>query len=252
MDYDKNLLYFTGSKTLITIVTCILIVLGIVLMEMHVKEVIERIPGGISLSFILIQQPLIMIINWGTILIIVGFLLAKRRDKFRTWPVSDKEYDTDVLGFAKELKKSRALNKLGLDESEVKEVAPIVLYGYDFEGADKIKKGDDGKWRSNIFKLVALFSSANELHGYTMRFNTLRDAKTEGTEIFFYQDIVSVSTSSTAINAKLDGKDITVNSEAFKLTTKGGTSITVCLDDANKYQGSFKAMRALLREKKQA
>ena len=245
MDYQKSLVYFYGKKSHVLIVLGVIcICVGILISYYDSNSYYNSNSFLNDVGFLAI-----------TLFVIGGVFFygyVKWTDFTIVWPVSDADYDAEVLGFARELKKSRALNKLGLDESEVKEVAPIVLYGYDFEGADKIKKGDDGKWRSNIFKLVALFSSANELHGYTMRFNTLRDVKTEGTDVFFYQDIVSVSTSSIAINAKVDGKDITVNPEAFRLTTKGGTSITVCLEDSNKYQKSVNAMRALLREKKQA
>ena len=85
-----------------------------------------------------------------------------------------------------------------------------------------------------------------------MRFNTLRDEKTEGTDVFFYQDIVSASTSSLTFKVNADGKEITINPEAFKLTTKGGTSFTVNILNAQQAHESVNAMRALLREKKQA
>ena len=97
-----------------------------------------------------------------------------------------------------------------------------------------------------------LFFSRNELHCYTMRFNTLRDEKTEGTDVFFYQDIVSASTSSLSLTVKVNGREIIVNPEAFKLTTKGGTFFTVNILNSQYGQESVKAMRALLREKKQA
>ena len=164
---------------------------------------------------------------------------------------SDSEYDAEVARYADSLK-SHALNKLGVDESEVSEVPPIILSGYDFENVERVKQGQDGKWRSNIYKVIALFFSPHELHSYTLTFNTLRNAQNEGTDVYFYQDIVSVSTSSLTVKTTVDGKEITVNNpETFKLTTKGLASLTVNLLDARHVEESINAMRALIREKKQ-
>ncbi len=226
MDYSKNLLYFTGKgSTGLMIFGGILALFGV-------------------MCFVDVNAPIA-----GCVLLALGMLAASAG--VQKWPVSDSDYDKAVKDYLSNLK-SIALDKLGVDESEVSEVAPIILGGYEFEGVDRVKKGEDGKWRSNIYKVVALFFSPHELHGYTMRFNTLRDEKTEGTDVYFYQDIVSASTSSLTIKTTVDGKEITVNPEAFKLTTKGGTSFTVNLLDSAYGQESVKAMRALLREKKQA
>jgi len=228
MDYSKNLLYFTGKRSSgLVVFGGILAFFGMV--------------GSVSAN----GSPIA-----GVVFIAIGAWIVSRG--IQKWPVSDSDYDNEVKGYISNLK-SQALDKLGVDESEVSEVPPIILGGYDFENVSRVKQGEDGKRRSNIYKVVALFFSPHELHGYTLIFNTLRDAKTEGTDVYFYQDIVSVSTASLTVTAKVDGKDITVNNpETFKLTTKGGTSLTVNLLDAAYGQESVKAMRALLREKKQA
>ena len=152
--------------------------------------------------------------------------------------------------------KPRALNKLGVDESEVSEVPPIILSGYDFDfenvEVERVKQGADGKWRSNIYKVIMIFFTSNEVHCYTIRFKTTKNLIIgEATDVYFYQDIVSASTSSEREKVKVNEKEIIINSEAFKLTTKGGTSLTVNLLDAQYAQESVNAMRALLREKKQ-
>ncbi len=225
MNYQRNLTYFTGTGNKVLLGIGVLVALGGL-------GGLQRGDSGAGFLVILVGCALMY---WGS----------------PRWPVSDSDYDKAVKDYLSNLK-SIALDKLGVDESEVSEVAPIILGGYEFEGVDRVKKGEDGKWRSNIYKVVALFFSPHELHGYTMRFNTLRNEKTEGTDVYFYQDIVSASTSSLTIKTTVDGKEITVNPEAFKLTTKGGTSFTVNLLDAAYGQESVKAMRALLREKKQA
>lgn len=227
MDYSKNLLYFTGKGS------TGLMIFGGILALFGVMCFVGANGSPIA----------------GCVLLALGMWAASAG--VQKWPVSDSDYDKAVKDYLSNLK-SIALDKLGVDESEVSEVAPIILGGYEFEGVDRVKKGEDGKWRSNIYKVVALFFSPHELHGYTMRFNTLRDEKTEGTDVYFYQDIVSASTTSLTIKTTIEGKEITVNPEAFKLTTKGGTSFTVNLLDSAYGQESVKAMRALLREKKQA
>ena len=167
--------------------------------------------------------------------------------------ISDGEYDAEVARYADGLSRTRALQKLGVDKSEVNEIAPIILGGYEFENADKVKQGKDKRWRSNVYKVVILFFSRNDMHCYTAIFKTTEDnVLGEGTDVYFYQDIVSASTASVSDKVEVNDKEIIIHSEAFKLTTKGGTSITVNLLNSRQGQESVNAMRALLREKKQA
>ena len=189
----------------------------------------------------------IVALGLGLLLLSMSGSLAKSEEK----GYSDGEYDAEVARYADSLK-SHALNKLGVDESEVKEIHPIVLGGYDFDGADRIKEGGDKKWRSNIYKVIMLFFTSNEVHCCTIRFKTTEDLILgEATDVYFYQDIVSVSTYSDNIKVTVKEKEIMINCETFKLTTKGGTSLTVNLLNSRQGQESVNAMRALLREKKQ-
>ena len=227
MDYQRNLLYFTGEDNLS----------GCIMAAICVFAFVVAIKAGNTAMLAV-----------SVVLFVIGVIQGWGEKK---WPVSDADYDALIESYTASLK-SLALDKLGVDESEVNEVTPIILGGYEFDGVEKVKQGSDSKWRSNIYKVVMLFFSRNELHCYTMRFNTLRDEKTEGTDVFFYQDIVSASTSSLTFKVNADGKEITINPEAFKLTTKGGTSFTVNILNAQQAHESVNAMRALLREKKQA
>ena len=167
--------------------------------------------------------------------------------------ISDSEYDSSVSGYANSLSRTKALPKLGVDESEVNEIAPIIMGGYDFKGADMFKEGADKLWRSNVYKVIMLFFSRNELYCYEARFKTTEDKILgDSTDVYFYQDIVSASTASVSDTVKIKDKEVTINTEAFRLTTKGGTSITVNILNAYQAQESVNAMRALLREKKQS
>ena len=75
----------------------------------------------------------------GLLLLVGGFFYLKSTLK---GIVSDKEYDQSVLSALKDINQ-KALNKLGLDESEANEISPISFDGYVIKGYDYAKKGED-------------------------------------------------------------------------------------------------------------
>ena len=205
-------------------------------------------------------------------LVIVGISIAigavSSKDAVTThYGATDMEYDRAVEEYLSTLK-PQALAKLGIDEEEVKEIPPIIMGDYVYpevnvvthaDGKNEVivhgelKKGDDWKWRSAEYKVVMLFFSQNELHCYSRTFSTATESvSAETTEVYFYQDVVSASTATFQDKFKdVEGKPITATREGFSLTTKGGTSFTVNVSNAQYAQQSVNAMRALLREKKQ-
>ena len=239
MDYNKSLLYFDGRHDGISKPALILAIV------MTILAVAFGIFDGKANELFF---GVLLMLFAGCFVVSCVIIYTSTSKVFLTGPA----YDENVRAFYENTWKDLAFKRLGIDESEVSEVAPIVLGGYEFEGFDRIRQGNDGIWRSNIFKLVAIFFSANELHCYTLRFNTLRSEMTEGTDVYFYEDIVSVSTSSLNHKVKVGEQEVTVNSETFKLTTRAGTSFTVNVANAQQAQESVNAMRSLLREKKQA
>ena len=172
----------------------------------------------------------------------VGFIYLKKKSI-----VTDMEYDASVASMLNDMK-NRALNKLGVDEDEVKEIEPIPFEGYVYKGATQLKRGQDGLNRTNKYQSVMLFFSASEVHCYTYNFDTITPKQSEDTDVYFYRDIVSVSTASESVQVL--GQNIEY--EYFKLTTAGGTALTVSLRNVDEnVQRSINAMRALLRAKKQ-
>lgn len=168
--------------------------------------------------------------------------------------VTDQDYDSIARSVLTDLT-PRALSRLGLDIEEVKEIAPIIFDGYSFEDCTRVKRGLDGIWRSDRYKVVQLFFSLNEVHIYTYSYSTIMENTSENTDVYFYKDIVSVSTSTetTTIN-RYNGQNnvgTQVQYECFKLTTAGGTSLKVSIRDSANAQRSINAMRQLLRAKKQ-
>lgn len=212
------------------------------------KSYVFMMAIGIICLFLIAAVPVIGII--GICLIAFGiFLIVNRKKKIKAEKDSiptDEQYDAEVVKKLEGLK-DQALDKLGIDEDEVKEIEPISFDGYIYKGARQYKVGKDDLYRTNKYEAVMLFFSQHEVHCYTYRFDTTENKKTEETDVYFYKDIVSVSTASD--EAKF-GKE-SVNYEYFKLTTAGGTALTVSLRDVGNAQRSINAMRALLKEKKQ-
>ena len=252
MSYWRNRLYFGKNTYSINLGLVVFLLIRIpILYSIYNNSTFIAIYGSNSSTSDVFDSVLALSLTiLGLCFLITAFLAP-----------TDAEYDAAVENHipAYELF-DYALEKLGLDETEVQEIDPVVLGGYEFIGADKFKQGRDGKWRSNVYEIVMLLFTQNELHAYTVRFMTTEDLFLgEGTDTYFYKDIVSVSTASTSEKVVTSNgffgffrRERYVNSEAFKLTTKGGTSITVHIRNTSYTEQSVKAMRALLREKKQA
>lgn len=231
MDYELNRRYFAGQSSL---GPAILISMGVFFLLILLSnlampwcDIVGTIPFGIL----------------GIPLIVFGIILRK---KTKQPPISDERYDINVRSNLTTLRE-QAINALGIDESEVQEIEPIEFDGYSYTGANNIKQGKDGRYRSNKYQSVIIFFSENEAHVYKYTFDTTIDKHSEETEVYFYSDIVSVSTSTDIIETM--GKKI--ESDYFKLTTAGGNALTVSVFEQNGVQQSINAMRALLREKKQ-
>lgn len=221
MDYQKNKKYFEvinykGANILI-VVGAIFLLIGI--------------SGAMGVAFFGL-----LLIGGG-----VAFIAMKKNGI-----VTDSEYDASVSSMLNNMQ-NKALNKLGVDKDEVKEIEPISFDGYVYKGASQAKKGEDGLWRTNKYEFVMLFFSEHEVHCYTYNFDTTYQKQTEATDVYFYKDIVSVSTASDTVQVLGQNVDY----EYFKLTTAGGTALSVSLRDVNNAQRSINAMRALLKIKKQ-
>ena len=249
--YEQARKYFTGN-IMATLGWLSLAMLGLIfgLCLMIVPAAIGEFSGG--MFFV------------GLIGLAVGiFALVKLKQLNKSTAEADIAYDNLVASMMK-FSKDDALAKLGLDESEVTEAAPVCISGYSYEGTGLVKKGADGKWRSNKYETWYLFFSSNEVHCCKKTIKTTENWKTESTDVYFYKDIVSVSTSSETISVLFDpfGKNASnaaltkqntmqIDYDCFVLTTAGGTAFKVSLKDVDDAQRSVNAMRSLLRAKKQ-
>lgn len=219
MDYTKNKKYFQPMNLKAGIIICII--------------------GVIFLAIITVI---------GLLAIVLGVVLIVLQVTGRP---TDEEIDAAVISQLKDMK-TRALRKLGVDEDEVSEIAPITIEGYVYNNA-LIKQGKDGKYRSNKYQAVMFFFSSNEVHCFKYDFSITESVQKESTDVYFYKDIVSVSTQTEGTEYSVGkGKSSRFDYEYFKLTTTGGTSISCAVRNIDDAQRSINGMRSLIKNKKMA
>lgn len=222
MDYAKNKKYFEPMNLKFGIIACIV---GLLLLS-----------AGDGAAVI------------GLIAIAIGVLVIVMQVKGRP---TDADIDAAVTSQLANMK-ARALKKLGVDEDEVNEIAPISFDGYVYNNA-LIKLGKDGKYRSSKYQAVMFFFSGNEVHCFTYDFSITESGQRESTDVYFYKDIVSVSTQTEGTEYSVGkGKSSQFDYEYFKLTTTGGTSISCSVRNIDDAQRSINGMRSLIKSKKMA
>ncbi len=244
MNYDYNKKYFVdddGSCGGVLIVI-ILTISGLSILSGGLKspDIADKIAG----------------IVMGLVLASIGFIglgaIFIRRDPPKK--PSDNELDKICLAQIKDLKQ-KALRKLGIDEEEVKLISPVVIHGYSFTRITTPimhKTGKDNINRSSNYEAMILLFSENQVHTYKYTFSIIADEHSEDAEEYFYQDIVTISTSSERETIKTGKAEKTIQYEAFKLTTAGGNSLVCALRDVGGTEKSIQGMRQLLRQKKTA
>lgn len=167
----------------------------------------------------------------------------------------DEEYDAvlkalvDGFGSYK-----RALNKIGIDEDELKEIPPVTLRGYEDENALLARVGSkDRVFRSNLYSITHLFFSSTQVYMYQVILDTISNTTKERTEEYFYKDITNFSTSSDSLEVTYykgcTGNPVRENIEIqrFGLVVPGDKF--TCSTYGNIEQ-QIKAMKNKLREKK--
>ncbi|MDR2596797.1 MAG: hypothetical protein LBC76_05680 [Treponema sp.] len=177
--------------------------------------------------------------------------------------ISDAEYDQLVQNKYTSLNlKQKALDKTGVDESQVNEIPPCEFKWWLFD-SDKarIKRGKDGIYRSSAYQVTWLFFSDKQVYVYQYTFNMDEDGKKERTEEYFYKDITNFSTSSESkekeyweagkgclsktpiITRKIMDYDI------FKLIVPGD-AFSCSMVNNSEAEDKIKGMKNKLREKK--
>lgn len=173
-------------------------------------------------------------------------------------PISDQEYDRMITSVLRRNDyKQKAIDKIGLDESEISEIEPVHFEGFVYDKQSLYKKGDDGIDRSSKYQITWIFFSSTQVYLYQNTFNMDEDGKKERTEEYFYRDITNFSTvSETEEVSSYDPKQqknvlINLDTTRFSLVVPGDKLF--CSMKQNEYtENSIKGMKAMLREKKNA
>jgi hypothetical protein len=191
---------------------------------------------------------------------------------------TDAEYDAMVKAkLSNTATKEQALDKLGIDIDQVKEIEPVRLEGWNYEekrtkigAVDNIlrssgyaelrtKRGADNILRSSGYQVTWLFFSSSQVYAYQYQFTMDDDKKNVTTEEFFYRDITSFSTKSKTVEYALykgggcigmPKKEIkTEDVDIFSLSV-AGNSFTSAMTQSDDTTKSIRAMQQKLREKK--
>ena len=183
----------------------------------------------------------------GIIGALVTLKLKKKKLNVQTSGVSmGAAIDDEVRAFAFKAEE-KALDHLGVDEDEVAEADPITFEQYVFgDGIAAVADVTDGKWRSEKYKVVKLYFSAHEMHCYVCEFSLTEPKTTYSTKVYFYKDIISIFTE--AEETKQGMASFTY--DVIKLTTAGGTTFTLGVNEGEETSRSLRALKSLLRAKK--
>jgi len=176
-------------------------------------------------------------------------------------PISDDEYESRVMAKAKSMDfKQKALDKIGLDESQVNEVNPIHFENYLYNDKTAYAlRGKDGLWRSSKYQITWIFFSSTQVYLYQYTFNMDEDGKKESTEEYFYKDITSFSAGSDTIEKEVAGKtSCTGDTEYVRSTVEynrfaivvPGDKFYAAMNQNDYTEKAIKGMQAKLREKK--
>lgn len=170
--------------------------------------------------------------------------------------ISDEEYMrmlSDAL--AKFDFKQMALDKIGLDESELQEISPVELRNWLADKTTYARVGKDCKWRYSGYQVTWLFFSSTQVYSYQYTLYMDCDEKKETTNEYFYKDITSFNTATDTVEVNVyDPKKKqdtlkNVDSTRFCMVVPGD-KFYCAMEQTEENERAVKAMKAKLREKK--
>jgi hypothetical protein len=209
-------------------------------------EMKPTLPRNLRIGLLIAGGILVFAAGFGLILLaIVAICYFIDKSKLKKI-ISDSELDQVCENMIRDLK-TEALNKLSVDEDEVREANHIQVSNYDNSHKTPgvlYKQGKDGVWRSSQYEVALLFFSRDLVHCFVRKFSIIKDEHHDSIEEYFYRDIVSIKVTQDERNAQ---------SEYIELTTSAGTAFKFAFrkSDAERVNRSINAMRNLLKSKKQ-
>ena len=169
--------------------------------------------------------------------------------------ISDSEFDQILTNKVSQYDiYQMALDRLGLDPEQVREINPIFLDGY-VRTSMLQRIGNDLVPRSAEYSLTCLLFSENQLYRYTFMFSLAKGDTWEYSEEYFYKDVTSVSVIKENDEQKyisgclgLDLTRVNVITPQLKLVVPG-THFTCAMRE--EHEVNVLGMIAKLREKKE-
>lgn len=175
--------------------------------------------------------------------IIIYFL---RRCKLKM-PITDDDFYGFISWFRNNYNSvENVLGQLGVDEDDVKEIAPVHFEGFKYQDAF-VKTNMKKQLVSSIYETSWLFFSPNQIFVYKATMNLFDNTIHVVADEFFYRDIVSFSTL-TDREAANTGMNIPMDS--FSMLNSGGERFTCSMTNVPDAKTSIDGMKQLLREKK--
>lgn len=178
------------------------------------------------------------------------------------------EYEKMVIDRCNSLNiKQRALDRIGLDESEISEINPIALHSYVYPASndsDILLRIVKDVAVTSHYEVTWLFFSTSQIYAYSITFSMISDDITERCYEFFYTDITCFQTCNRLVeNIRYDlsgclkGNKGCLNStikdnyliDSFKIVVPGMEYTVSMRNSGNQFQ-SVQAAKAMLREKK--
>lgn len=156
--------------------------------------------------------------------------------------------------------KTRAMEKIGLDESEIQEIPPIVVSGYCFTDDHSFIRIEDNLAVASRFAVSWLFFSQLQIYIYTYKFDMASDNTWENTKDFFYQDISSFEVEQRVvehidryfggcIRRKIETEKNNYLVDTIHITVPNN-SFTCAMKNNGNLQQRLQAAKTMLREKK--
>ena len=167
--------------------------------------------------------------------------------------------------------KQRAIEKIGLDESQINEIPPVLITAFEFDGEGVYVQQEEGDIKgtfrsvSNKYKVTWIFFSNTQIYTYTYTLDTISDDRFELTRDFFYTDVTCIRTAHTVKEKIITRRDkgcrgclkkpqyihANIEWDTLQIVVPSDDYAFTCVTD-DSIEQSIQAAKAMIREKKQA
>lgn len=191
--------------------------------------------------------------------------LGKKKGCFGSGDMTIEEYIAHIQTTINNLHlKARAIEKIGLDESQISEIPPVLLNSFVYRGDDVVTKTEttnEGLWKtvSNKYSVTWIFFSDTQIYTYTYIFDTISDNSVELTRDVFYKDVTCIRTEHEVVEHIRSKRKGCLGKETFYHQNNEydtlsisvpGDSYSFWCKTTETIEQSIQAAKAMIREKK--